>query len=123
MPGMTKKSFAKPDDTRSPDKTLVQTVSLGAGVEAARMTLEPGWRWSQCIGPIAGTERCQVHHVGAMLSGQLHLSCDDGTEADIGPGDAYVIEPGHDAWVVGDLPVVAYEFDSAAAASYATPGS
>jgi uncharacterized cupin superfamily protein len=123
MSGMTKKSFSTPDQTRSPDKTLVQEVSLGGGIKAARFTMEPGWRWSQCISPIAGTERCQVRHIGAMITGNLHLSCDDGTEVDLGPGDAYVIEPGHDAWVLGDKPVVAYEFNSEAADTYATPGS
>jgi len=122
MSGITKKSFATPDETRTPDKTVVQTVSLGQGVSAARFTMQPGWRWSQCISPIAGTDRCQARHIGAIISGQLHLSCDDGTEADLGPGDAYVIEPGHDAWVRGDTPVVAYEFDSGTAAMYARPG-
>jgi hypothetical protein len=119
MSGITRKSFAKPDEMRTPDKTVVQTVSLGEGVKAARLTMEPGWRWSQCIKPIAGTDKCQARHIGAIVDGQLHLSMEDGTEADLGPGDAYVIEPGHDAWVLGDTPVVAFEFDPGTAASYA----
>ena len=68
--------------------------------------MQPGWRWSECIKPIAGTESCQSHHVGTVAAGQLHVRHEDGTEADIGPGDAYVIEPGHDAWVVGSEPFV-----------------
>jgi mannose-6-phosphate isomerase-like protein (cupin superfamily) len=83
------------------------------------MTLQPGWRWSECIKPVAGTERCQVHHVGTVASGQLRVRHDDGTEVEIGPGEAYVIEPGHDAWVIGSAPFVAYEFDSTAAQTYA----
>ena len=82
------------------------------------MTLQPGWSWSECIKPIVGTESCQAHHVGTVVSGQLRVRHDDGTEVQVGPGDAYVIEPGHDAWVVGSEPVVGYEFDSKAAETY-----
>ena len=72
------------------------------GTTAARLTLEPGWKWSECIKPIVGTESCQVRHVGVVQSGTMHVDHKDGTEGEIGPGEAYVIEPGHDAWVVGD---------------------
>jgi hypothetical protein len=114
----TAKSFDSADEVRKPDKTEVRVVNLG-GTMAAHMTLQPGWRWSQCIKPVVGTETCQVHHVGAVLSGRLHVEHTDGTVLDIGPGDAYVIEPGHDAWVAGNEPWVALEFDSKAAQTYA----
>ena len=117
MAGIAKKSFESPDERRTPDKTEIQVVDLGS-VKAAKATMQPGWRWSECIKPIAGTESCQSHHVGTVASGQLHVRHEDGTEADIGPGDAYVIEPGHDAWVVGFEPFVGYEFDSQAAETY-----
>jgi hypothetical protein len=83
------------------------------GTTAARATFEPGWKWSDCIKPVAGTERCQARHIGLVRSGRLHVEHDDGTELDLGPGDAYVIEPGHDAWVLGDEAFVGYEFESA----------
>jgi mannose-6-phosphate isomerase-like protein (cupin superfamily) len=118
MAGIAKKSFESADEHRTPDKTVVQVVDLGS-VKAARMTLQPGWRWSECIKPLVGTESCQVHHVGTVASGRLHVHHEDGTEIEVSPGDAYVIEPGHDAWVVGSEPFVAYEFDSKAAESYA----
>jgi hypothetical protein len=118
MAGLTSKSFDAPDETRTPDKTRVEVVDLG-GVKAARFTAQPGWRWSECIKPVVGTESCQAHHVGVIVSGTLHVVHDDGTELEAVPGAAYVIEPGHDAWVVGDEPVVAYEFDSTTAQSYA----
>jgi hypothetical protein len=118
MAGITSKSFESPDERRTPDKTEVRVVELGS-VAAARMTLQPGWRWSECIKPMVGTESCQVHHVGTVTSGRLHIEHEDGSTAEIGPGDAYVIEPGHDAWVVGDEPFVGYEFDSQAAHTYA----
>ena len=118
MAGVVSKSFDSPDERRTPDKTDVSVVDLGS-VKAARRTLQPGWRWSECIKPIAGTDSCQVHHEGMLVTGQMHVRHDDGTELDIGPGAAYVIEPGHDAWVVGSDAVVGYEFDSKAAETFA----
>ena len=118
MAGITKKSFDKADEVRTPDKTKVDVVDLGVA-KAARMVLQPGWRWSECIKPVAGTDSCQTHHVGVVVSGTIHVVHNDGTEGDATPGEAYVIEPGHDAWVVGDEPVVAFEFDSQAAATFA----
>jgi hypothetical protein len=118
MAGIAKKNFESPDERRAPDKTVVQVVDLGS-VKAAKMTLQPGWRWSECIRPVAGTDSCRTHHVGTVALGHLRVRHDDGTEVELGPGDAYVIEPGHDAWVVGSEPWVAYEFDSGAAETYA----
>jgi hypothetical protein len=87
------KSFDAPDETRTPEKTTVDVVDLGDGVKAARFTMEPGWRWSECVKPVVGTDRCQVRHVGAVLSGRIHVVHDDGTETEAGPNDAYRIEP------------------------------
>ena len=120
MASMSKKSFDSPDETRAPDKTKVEVVDLG-GAKAARVTFEPGWRWSECVKPVAGTDSCQARHLGAVVAGRLHVVHSDGTEAEIGPGDAYAVEPGHDAWVVGDEQFVGYEFESTAAETYAAP--
>jgi hypothetical protein len=121
MAGAVSKQFDNPDTTRTPDKTKVEVVELGDH-KAARMTLQPGWRWSECIKPIAGGDSCQVRHVGTVVSGRLQITHDDGTELEIGPGSAYLVEPGHDAAVVGDEPFVGLEFETAAAAAYATTG-
>ena len=88
------------------------------GTTAARLTFEPGWRWSECVKPVAGTEAAGPprRHRGVRSHDVRH---DDGTEAEIGPGRAYVIEPGHDAWVVGEERFVGYEFESRAAEEYA----
>ena len=110
MAGLQVGDFESPDESRKPDKTQVDVVRMGANT-AARVTLQPGWKWSECIKPVVGTESCQVRHVGVVHSGRMHVIHDDGTEGEIGPGEAYVIEPGHDAWVVGDEPVVTFEFD------------
>ena len=114
MAGITAKSFDTPDETRTPPNTRVEIVRLGA-VTAARFTLQPGWRWSEHVAPVAGTASCQLRHVGAIHSGTLHTVHEDGTELEVRAGEAYVIEPGHDGWVVGDEPVVALEFESAEA--------
>lgn len=114
MAGMTFKALDTPDETRTPQKTRVEVVRLG-GSTVARLTFEPGWRWSECIKPVVGTESCQALHVGAVLGGRLHVVHADGSEGEVGPGDAYRIEPGHDAWVVGDEQVIAFEFESAEA--------
>ena len=118
MPTLISASFADSSDVRTPDRTRVEAVDLG-GVRAARFTFEPGWRWSDCVKPVAGTDSCQAHHVGAVVSGSLSVRHDDGTTMSISAGDAYVIEPGHDAWVEGDEAFVGYEFDKLAAEHYA----
>jgi hypothetical protein len=118
MGGLTKKSFESPDETRTPSKSTIAIVDLGSAT-AGRLTLAPGWKWSECIKPVAGTDMCQARHLGAVASGRLHLVHEDGSETEVGPGDAYVIEPGHDAWVVGDEPFVTYEFESKTAETYA----
>src|SRR4051794_34283542 len=109
-----------PDELRTPPKGTVAVVELN-GVKVARLTLEPGWRWSESVKPIAGTDTCQVRHLGVLVSGAMHVMAADGSESEVGPGAAYAIEPGHDAWVVGDEPVVAFEFDTTTAATFAVP--
>jgi len=118
MAGVIKKSFDSPDESRTPDKTEIHVVDLG-GLKVAQITFEPGWRWSECIKPVVHTDSCQVHHEGTLVQGRMHVVHDDGSEVEIGSGDAYVIQPGHDAWVVGDETVIGFEFDSGAAARFA----
>ena len=90
MPGVEARGFDSPDETRTPNKTKVDVVRMG-GATAARMTFEPGWKWSECVKPVVGTDSCQVRHVGYAQQGQIHITHDDGTEQDIKAGDAYVI--------------------------------
>ncbi len=118
MASIETKSMDSPDETRSPEKTVVSVVQLGDAT-VARLTLQPGWKWSECIKPVAGTESCQAAHLGYVVSGRIHVAQTDGMESDVGPGEAYRLEPGHDAWVIGDEPLVALEFESKTAATYA----
>ena len=118
MPGVEHRDFTNPDETRTPDKTTVELVNVADG-QIGRYTFQPGWRWSECIKPVAGTDSCQVEHIGYCLSGSIHVTHTDGTEADVVGGEVYRIAPGHDAWVVGDEPMVSVEFQGAA--NYAKP--
>lgn len=112
MASLETRNFDSPDETRRPDKTTVEIVKL-EGTTVGRYTFEPGWRWSECIKPVAQTETCQVDHVGYALEGRLHVRHDDGTEVEVGPGDVYHIHPGHDAWVEGGQRFLAVEFQGA----------
>jgi quercetin dioxygenase-like cupin family protein len=118
MAGVEKLDFDSPDESRTPEKTRVDVVRLGS-TTAARFTMEPGWRWSECVQPVAGTESCQHRHVGVVQSGKMRVTHDDGTLLELGPGDAYVIEPGHDAEIPGDERFVGFEFEAKAAEEYA----
>jgi hypothetical protein len=120
MAGIAQKSFDKADEVRTPAHARIEVVDLGTA-KAMRMTAEPGWRWSQSVKPVAGTDSCRARHVGTVTAGSLHVVHDDGSEQDLGPGTAYVIEPGHDAWVTSTEPFVAFEFESATAETYAKP--
>jgi hypothetical protein len=114
MPGIENRDFSQPDETRTPDKATVELVNL-AGGQIGRYTFQPGWRWSECIKPVVGGDSCQVDHIGYVVSGTLRVRHDDGTEAELRPGDVYRIAPGHDGWTMGDEPVVVVEFQGAAA--------
>jgi hypothetical protein len=118
MAGVESKSFESPDETRNLDKMALASVNVG-GAAVGRATFQPGWRWSEVVKPVAGTDECAVHHLGLMLSGRLHVVHSDGSEADFSAGDVYNVQPGHDAWVIGDEPVVAVEFDAATVGTYA----
>jgi hypothetical protein len=96
-------------DTRTFEHGRVQIVKVGS-TTIGRAQFEPGWRWSNDVKPIAGTDACMIHHKGYVISGRLHVVMDDGSEFEVGPGDADDIPPGHDAWVVGDEPYVGVDF-------------
>jgi quercetin dioxygenase-like cupin family protein len=120
MAGIAKKSFDSADEVRTPDKARLEVVDLGSA-KAMRMTAQPGWRWSESVKPVVGTDSCRARHVGTVTAGTLRVRHDDGTEQDLTPGEAYVIEPGHDAWVTSTEPFVAFEFESTTAETYAKP--
>jgi hypothetical protein len=109
MEKISKGSLNKPEETREFPKGKVEIVTLN-GVTFGKGTLQPGWKWSESVKPIAKTHSCQAAHTQYHLSGKLHVVMDDGTEMEFGPGDVGVVPPGHDAWVVGNEPVVMIDF-------------
>jgi len=94
-------SFERPDEVRNLDHGRIDLVNLGEE-SIGRQVLEPGWRWSEHVKPLAGTQLCEFHHFGIVVSGVLHVEMADGTVMEVGPDCVYEIPPGHDAWVVGD---------------------
>jgi quercetin dioxygenase-like cupin family protein len=108
------KSLDAPEETRrAADKGRVELVRLD-GVVVGRATFAPGWRWSEHVKPTAGTKLCQAAHTGYVVSGRQAVRMADGSEVELGPGDAFVVPPGHDAWVVGDEPCVTIDFTGGA---------
>jgi hypothetical protein len=108
--GLTVKSLDRPEESRAPsDRGRIEMVTLG-GVTVGRAVFQPGWRWSEDVKPAPGTALCEVAHTGYVVSGRECVRMADGTEVELGPGAAFVIAPGHDAWVIGNDPCVALDF-------------
>src|SRR2546423_2765514 len=112
------RSFQTPDETRSFPNGHAEIVKVADG-QIGRLVFEPGWRWSQHVKPIAGTNSCEAPHFQYHAAGRLHIVMDDGTEFDAGPGDVTALPSGHDAWVVGNEPAVMIDWFGAS--NYAKP--
>jgi len=121
MPGLIRKSLDDPEEIRPfQDETgQLELVNLDSG-PVGRATFQPGWRWSEHVGPIAKTDSCQAAHIGYFVSGRMKVVMEDGEEMEYGPGDFAVMAPGHDAWIVGDEPCVVIDWQGFA--DYAKPG-
>lgn len=113
LEAIAKKSFESPDETIRPwEKVKVDVVTI-SGLKLLRVTVEPGWNWTEHAKPVAGTDRCMRFHVKVFVAGRFAFRMEDGTEMMFGPGDIGVIQPGHDAWVVGDETVVYFDLAEA----------
>ena len=104
-----RKTFTRPDETRTFGHGRLDLVDV-AGAQIGMLTLEPGWRWSEHVKPLAGTEWCEAPHFQFHVSGTLRVRMSDGTEFDAKPGQVTALPSGHDAWVVGDEPVVVIDW-------------
>lgn len=110
MASIQVKRFETPDETLPFEgKGHVEVVRL-AGREAGRAIFEPGWRWSDNVKPIAGTDTCEFPHLGYMVSGRMRILMEDGSVGELTSGDVFFIPPGHDAEVLGDDPCVMLDF-------------
>lgn len=107
------KRLSAPDEVRQFGHGKMEIVNIGGGA-VGRAVFEPGWRWSNDIKPVAGTDLCQAPHFLYQISGRMVVKMADGTEMESGPGDVAIIPPGHDAWVVGNEPVVVVDWGGAA---------
>lgn len=109
MAKSSKASFDHPDEVRHFDHGRLDVVKVGEET-FGRQVLEPGWRWSEHVGPLVGTATCELHHIGMLISGRMRAEMTDGSSLDMGPNDVYEIPPGHDAWVVGDTPALSVQW-------------
>jgi hypothetical protein len=110
MAAVEVKSFDKPDETRPFEGRGRADVVMLMGRPVGRGTFEPGWRWSKNVKPIAGTDLCEVSHLGYCMTGRMRLTMSDGSEVDVVAGDVVAIPPGHDAEVVGNEACVLLDF-------------
>lgn len=109
MSKMEGKSLNHPDEVRTFDGGKLELIRIG-GATVGRATFQPGWRWSKSVRPIAKTKSCEAPHFQYHVSGTIRVLMDDGTERDFKPGDVSFLPSGHDAWVLGDEPVVVVDF-------------
>jgi hypothetical protein len=110
MASIELKNFDSPDEVRPFEGNGQADVLNIGGRTVGRGTFEPGWRWSENVKPIAGTDSCEASHLGYCLSGRMRVTMDDGSDGECGPGDVVAIPPGHDAEVIGDEPCVFLDF-------------
>jgi quercetin dioxygenase-like cupin family protein len=120
MAGLIRMSLDAPEEVRpfAGDSGQLELVNLAQG-PVGRATFKPGWRWSEHVKPIAGTDSCQAAHTGYFVAGRMKVVMDDGEEVEYGPGDFAIMPPGHDAWIVGDEDCVVIDWQGFA--DYAKP--
>lgn len=106
---LARRRLEEPDETRSFARGRFEIVRIG-GMAVGRASYDPGWRWSEHVGPKVGADRCRVAHLGFVISGRAMVRMDDGTELELSPGDLFSVPPGHDSWVLGDEPYVSLHF-------------
>jgi len=104
------RNFDKPDETRPFEGKGGADVVVLMGRPIARGTFEPGWRWSTNVKPIAGTDSCQVSHLGYCAAGRMRITMDDGSTQEVSAGEVVAIPPGHDAEILGDEDCVIIDF-------------
>ena len=106
-------SFDKPDQVREGKNWRLDLVNLAGGAQIGRLTIQPGFRWTEHVKQVAGTELCMAPHQQYHVTGRIHVVMEDGSETEAGPGEITSFPPGHDAWVVGDEPAVTIDWQGA----------
>jgi hypothetical protein len=108
-----KGTFEKPDEVREGSNWRLELVNLAGGAQIGRLTLQPGWRWTTDVKPVAGTDLCEAPHQQYHIAGRIHVQMEDGTEMEAAEGDVISLPARHDAWVVGDEQVVVVDWQGA----------
>lgn len=103
------KNIDKPDERRDISRGHLEILNFSK-ISVGVATLEPGWRWSEAVRPLAGTDSCETPHMAYVVQGRMRLLMESGEEAEVGPGDVFICPPGHKAWIVGDEQFIAYDF-------------
>lgn len=104
------KRFDAPDEIRTFEKGKFEIVRVGE-MTIGRATYEPGWKWSEHVGPLTGTAFCEVEHIGMVISGRATAAMNDGNLVEMTSGSVFYIPPiPHDSWVIGDEPYVSIHF-------------
>jgi len=109
MARMQRKLLSTPDEVRPFTHGRAEIWELGDAV-IGKQVFEPGWRWSNDVKPVAQTDTCEYHHLGMVMSGKVRFETPDGLEMEVGPGMLFEVQPGHDAWVIGDEACIVYDF-------------
>ena len=109
MKKMEAKSLNTPEEVRTFDKGKLELIKIGGAI-IGRATFQPGWKWSESVKPLVKTKSCEAPHFQYHVSGTLRIRMDDGTEVECKTGDVSFLPMGHDAWVVGNEPVVVVDF-------------
>jgi TusA-related sulfurtransferase len=107
-----KANLNEPDETKLTPRGKLQLATVG-GFTMGLRTLEPGWRWTTSMQLVAKTDTCEIRHIGYVLSGHMGFLMNDGTKLEVGPGEAFDVHAGHDAWTIGDVPFVFIDLISA----------
>ncbi len=109
MTKLQRRLLGDPDDVREVPFGRIETYDMG-DLRVGRSILEPGWRWSESIKPIARTDLCEFHHLGLCLAGSARIRMREGAELVVEEGQFYEIPPRHDAWVTSDVPWVTVDW-------------
>jgi quercetin dioxygenase-like cupin family protein len=103
------KRFEEPDEVREMVKGRFELVRIG-GLTIGRATYQPGWKWSEHVGPTVGSTRCSVEHVGLVLAGVATVAFEDRV-IEMRAGELFYVPPvPHDSWVVGAEPYISLHF-------------
>lgn len=115
------RNLEAPDEVHNLAANCRASVVHLPGVTVKRIEHEVGWRWSVHNAPAVGAALCGARHIGYVLAGSLGVRLADGQETVFEAGDAFVIPPQHDAWVVGGATCITLDIATGSPQGRAAP--